>query len=79
MRRALGLSSSLVFLMGAQKLPEERFFSKVEKTRTCWIWQGALNEAGYPHFWFFGRAISGTLFSLSLVKVSVPEGFTAGK
>lgn len=25
----------------------ERFFSFINKTETCWIWTGALNEAGY--------------------------------
>lgn len=27
--------------------PEMRFWGKVEKTATCWIWKGALNSDGY--------------------------------
>ena len=26
---------------------EERFWAKVEKTPTCWLWTGAVNDAGY--------------------------------
>jgi site-specific DNA-cytosine methylase len=32
-----------------------RFWSKVEKTDTCWLWRGALNEHGYG---IFGREAS---------------------
>jgi hypothetical protein len=31
----------------ARKTVEERFWSKVEKTDTCWLWVGARNEKGY--------------------------------
>lgn len=27
-----------------------RFWSKVEKTPTCWLWKGTLHSAGYGHF-----------------------------
>lgn len=30
--------------------PEERFWSKVEKTDGCWLWTGALNGGGYGRF-----------------------------
>jgi len=29
---------------------EERFWAKVNKTETCWIWVGALYSNGYGHF-----------------------------
>ncbi len=33
---------------------DERFFAKVKKTESCWIWQGALFDTGY------GRSTRGT-------------------
>ena len=29
----------------------ERFWQKVEKTSSCWLWIGALNTQGYGNFW----------------------------
>lgn len=29
---------------------EARFLSNVDKTPTCWLWTGALNNFGYPKF-----------------------------
>ncbi len=35
----------------AQGLPDDvRFWAKVEKTDTCWLWTGSLNSAGYGGF-----------------------------
>jgi len=33
-----------------QGTEQERFWAKVEKTDTCWLWTAALNYAGYPVF-----------------------------
>ena len=30
---------------------EERFFAKVNKTETCWLWIGATNHLGYGQLW----------------------------
>lgn len=30
--------------------PAERFFAKVEKTETCWLWRGAVNSRQYGCF-----------------------------
>lgn len=30
--------------------PERRFWAKVEKTESCWLWMGSLTEDGYPRF-----------------------------
>lgn len=44
----------------AEKLIE-KFWAQVNKTDTCWLWQGALNKAGYGRFrarrenWFAHR------------------------
>lgn len=30
---------------------EQRFWSKVKKTKTCWLWLGGLSPRGYGKFW----------------------------
>ncbi len=37
-----------------RKDPLERFWSKVEKTETCWLWTGALSPKGYGDFHYNG-------------------------
>lgn len=37
------------------KTEEERFFEKVLKTGSCWIWTGAKNGDGYGVFYVEGR------------------------
>jgi len=32
-----------------------RFWSKVEKTDSCWVWQGATNNMGYGQFHYEGK------------------------
>lgn len=34
---------------------EDRFWSKVLKTETCWLWQGWKEKQGYGRFWLRGR------------------------
>lgn len=29
---------------------KERFWEKVQKTESCWLWRGSLNHDGYGHF-----------------------------
>lgn len=41
----------------AEAVPDEQnrilqsFWSKVEKTETCWLWLGSLNSGGYGQYW----------------------------
>lgn len=37
---------------------EERFWSKVRRTKTCWLWTGAINQAGYGNFYIKGKYVS---------------------
>jgi hypothetical protein len=35
----------------APKTREQRFWAKVQKTETCWLWTGSKTPNGYPVFW----------------------------
>ena len=39
--------------MLSKRSPSERFWSKVNKTESCWLWAGAISN-GYGHFWAEG-------------------------
>jgi hypothetical protein len=41
----------------AKRTAEERFWSKVQKTETCWIWTAACNGPGYGNFFYRGRTV----------------------
>jgi hypothetical protein len=34
---------------------EERFWAKVNKTETCWLWTGASSQLGYGRLWVNGK------------------------
>lgn len=55
---------------------EERFWAKVRKTQTCWIWQGCKKPSGHGMFVpQKGRAVSAHAFSLELhLGYATPEG-----
>ncbi len=50
---------------------EQRFWSKVEKTSTCWNWLGF--TAGYGFFNNQGRMIRAHRFAFELIKGKIPE------
>ena len=51
----------------------ERFWAKVRKTPTCWIWTAALDD-GYGQFWYDGRMVRAHRFAYELVIVPIPDG-----
>lgn len=53
---------------------EERFWSKVEKTPTCWIWKGTTTTWGYGQFavTHFDK-VSAHRMSYELLRGSIPE------
>lgn len=56
---------------------EQRFWTKVEKTESCWFWTAAKNQNGYGVFWPGGKPVRNVLahrFSWQLVKGDVPDG-----
>ena len=36
------------------RTPDERFWGKVEKTNSCWVWRGARSTSGYGSAWYEG-------------------------
>lgn len=54
----------------SQRTAEDRFWSKVNKTDSCWLWTGAITGHGYGNFYLKGRYIHAHRFLLG----SVPAG-----
>lgn len=52
----------------------KRFWDKVEKTDTCWIWIAHKIKKGYGHFHFQTDDILAHRFSYQLHKGPIPEG-----
>ena len=52
---------------------EERFFQKVNKTSSCWLWEGALTSRGYGSFGVNGKTISSHRYSFEMHLSQIPE------
>ena len=52
----------------------ERFWSKVLKTPTCWIWIATRNTTGYGQFSLFGKLVVAHRVSYELSKGPIPTG-----
>ena len=50
-----------------EKKIEERFWSNVHKTETCWLWLGTINDNGYG---CFSMSVNGKRFSKRAHRVS---------
>ena len=53
---------------------EERFFEKVNKTDSCWLWTGALSSSGYGSFGVAGKATAAHRYSYQIHNGEIPEG-----
>ena len=66
--------------IGGHKLNDTlltRFWSKVDKTSSCWNWTASKNEKGYGLFGIkHGKAIRAHRFSYELVNGKIPKGLT---
>jgi hypothetical protein len=60
--------------MAVKRDPVERFWAKVEKTDTCWLWTAALNSNSYGHIDVDGHSVKAHRFSYELLVGPVPEG-----
>ena len=64
--------------MAFQKImtDEERFWQKVEKTDTCWLWTGCKDRKGYGKFWLNKKVGSAHRGSYILFKGMIPDGLS---
>jgi hypothetical protein len=53
---------------------EERFWAKVKKTDTCWLWTAARFRGGYGQFRMDRKIVSAHRIAYALVKGPIPEG-----
>jgi len=60
--------------------PITRFWAKVEITSSCWLWRGALSQAGYGRFTVEhrfdggGRQTEAHIFAYEIMRGSIPQG-----
>jgi excisionase family DNA binding protein len=54
--------------------PEERFWSKVRKTGTCWEWTAARGTKGYGAYWADEAMRHAHRYAYELLKGPVPDG-----
>ena len=51
----------------------DRFWTKVNKTDSCWLWTGGMDGSGYGRF-FNGKQVTTHRFSYELHKGEIPPG-----
>lgn len=52
----------------------ERFWAKVHKTDSCWLWTGAHSSGGYGTFRLNGRTIRAHRFAYEVLVGTIPAG-----
>lgn len=57
-----------------QRTCNDRFWSKVEKTETCWLWTGGTARNGYGSFWDGNRIGRAHRYAYELLVGPIPEG-----
>lgn len=57
------------------KTPEERFWPKVRKTETCWIWTAQVGKGGYGYFRINGRSGGAHRAAYLIFVGAIPEGY----
>lgn len=51
-----------------------RFYDKVDKSDTCWLWTTYISQSGYGYFWYDGKDIRAHRFSYLLEGNTIPDG-----
>ena len=52
----------------------DRFWERVEKTETCWLWKGAKDPHGYGRFWVKPRYVIAHRLAYELAIGPIPDG-----
>jgi hypothetical protein len=53
---------------------EKRFWKKVTKTDSCWLWTGCKSDKGYGRFIVKGKCLRAHRFAYELLVGPIPEG-----
>jgi hypothetical protein len=53
---------------------KERFWAKVHKTETCWVWTASKKPNGYGQFWFNGTYVCAHRLAYELSVGPIPQG-----
>lgn len=53
---------------------KERFWPKVQKTETCWLWTASANEQGYGRMTVNGKGVAAHRYSYELAYGPIPDG-----
>ena len=53
----------------------ERFWTKVQKTESCWLWQGPLSHNGYGRFWYQAHHATAHRFIYKVLVGPIPDGW----
>ena len=56
--------------------PEERFWAKVKKTDTCWLWTAYRSRGGYGQFRLNGKTVKAHRFAYELLIGPISEDLT---
>ena len=54
--------------------PQERFWTKVRKTQSCWLWTASLDRKGYARFYVDGNDVPVHRFAYELKNGPIPNG-----
>lgn len=54
--------------------PAQRFFNKVKKTESCWLWEGAITGSRYGEFFYNGKVRLAHRVSWMLHHGVIPQG-----
>ena len=54
--------------------PEHRFWAKVTKTPTCWLWTAGRDRNGYGKFEVSGRSVQAHRYAYELLVGPIPAG-----
>ena len=54
--------------------PKEKFFKKVNKTESCWLWTGSINGGGYGTFKYLDTIQNAHRAGWRIIKGEIPKG-----
>ena len=60
--------------MPAASPVQDRFWSKVDKTETCWLWMASVDNRGYPQLHKDGGTVRAHRYAYELLVGSIPSG-----